>query len=75
MPLSELSSPEAVLAAIKEFDDLGREAFLKKYSFGPAQRFFLEHDKGRRQGGAPSVVALRAPSFSSSAIASSYAFP
>jgi hypothetical protein len=43
MALSELSSRDAVLAAIKEFDDLGREAFLKKYGFGPARHIFIEH--------------------------------
>jgi hypothetical protein len=43
MALSELTSHEAVLAAIKEFDELGREAFLKKHGFGPARHVFIEH--------------------------------
>lgn len=33
-----------VLAAAKEFDRLGREAFLKSTGFGPARAYFLEHD-------------------------------
>ncbi|WP_239591021.1 HNH endonuclease [Vitreimonas flagellata] len=37
----------AILAAIKEFDDLGREQFLAKYRFGPARSYFLVHN-GRR---------------------------
>lgn len=32
---------DAVLAAITEFDQLGREEFLKRYGFGPAQSYFL----------------------------------
>ena len=34
MPISALTSREAVLAALDEFDHLGREAFLRKYGFG-----------------------------------------
>jgi 5-methylcytosine-specific restriction protein A len=33
-----------VLAAVEEFDRLGREAFLKSTGFGPARAYFLEHD-------------------------------
>jgi hypothetical protein len=47
MLLSEITSREAVLNAIGEFDQLGKERFLEKYQFGPARSFFLEHD-GRR---------------------------
>jgi 5-methylcytosine-specific restriction enzyme B len=42
-----LTSRDAVLAAIDEFDRLGREAFLAKYGFQPARAYFVEHD-GRR---------------------------
>src|SRR5262245_58400755 len=35
---------DAVLKAIAEFDDLGREHFIERYGFGPAQRYFLHHD-------------------------------
>lgn len=34
-------SRESVLAAIAEFDDLGRSAFLEKYGFGPARSYLL----------------------------------
>lgn len=44
MSLSDLSSPTAVLEAIREFDRLGRDAFLEKYGFGRARRYFLEYD-------------------------------
>ena len=33
-----------VLAALEEFDRLGREAFLKLTRFGPARAYFLQHD-------------------------------
>ena len=33
-----------VLAAVDEFDRVGREAFLKATGFGPARAYFLEHD-------------------------------
>jgi MoxR-like ATPase len=38
---------EAVLAAMKEFDELGREAFLEKYGFGRALKYVLLND-GKR---------------------------
>jgi len=41
MALSDLSSPSAVLAAIKEFDRLGREQFLESYGFAPATEYLL----------------------------------
>jgi hypothetical protein len=44
MALSELTDPNAVLKAIQEYDDLGQQAFLKKYGFAPARRFHLQHD-------------------------------
>lgn len=34
---------EGVLAAMAEFDELGREAFLKKYGFGRSARFVLKY--------------------------------
>jgi hypothetical protein len=46
-PLARLSSRAAVLQAIAECDRLGRDAFLEKYGYGPARRYFLEH-KSRR---------------------------
>ena len=41
--LVRLTSPEAVEAAIAEFDEIGREAFLEKYGFGPARTYFVQH--------------------------------
>lgn len=42
--LAQLADPSAVLAAIREYDRLGQEAFLQKYGFGPARTFHLIHD-------------------------------
>lgn len=47
MALADLTDPTAVLAAVREFDSLGRQAFLSKYGFGPARDYFLEFN-GRR---------------------------
>ena len=44
MPLGELTDPEAVLQAMAEFDDLGREAFLAKHGFGASYRYTLVHE-------------------------------
>jgi len=46
MSHSEITA-EAVVQAMAEFDELGREAFLEKYGFGEAREFFLVHE-GRR---------------------------
>jgi 5-methylcytosine-specific restriction protein A len=35
---------DAVLAAVAEFDSLGRETFLNRYGFKPARTYFLEYD-------------------------------
>ncbi len=43
MALSDLTR-QAVLAAIAEFDDLGRDEFLKRCGFGRARGYCLEHD-------------------------------
>ena len=40
MALSDLTA-SAVVKAIQEFDQLGRDAFLKKYGFGKARSFDL----------------------------------
>ncbi len=42
MPLEDLTSRDAVLSAVAEFDAIGQDAFLAKYGFGPARRYFLE---------------------------------
>lgn len=43
MPLSDLTS-KAVLQAISEFDTGGGEAFLRKYGYRTAKRYFVRHD-------------------------------
>jgi hypothetical protein len=38
---SDVTSRDAVLAAIAEFDQIGREAFLAKYGFGPSREYVV----------------------------------
>lgn len=40
----KLSNREQVLAAIAEFDQIGREAFLRKYGYRPARQYVLVHN-------------------------------
>jgi MoxR-like ATPase len=56
MPLEALTSPEAVLAAIAEFDEVGRDRFLAKYGFQPARDIVVLHD-GRRYDSKPIVAS------------------
>lgn len=44
MGWNEITSRDSVLRAIKEFDELGREAFLRRYGFGRAARYAVEHE-------------------------------
>jgi hypothetical protein len=44
MALSELTNRDAILAAIQEYDTLGRDAFLAKYGYSRARRYQLLHD-------------------------------
>jgi 5-methylcytosine-specific restriction enzyme MrcB-like protein/EVE domain-containing protein/dynein-related subfamily AAA family protein len=44
MALSDLTSRESVEQALEEFDELGREAFLTKYGFGRARRYFVRRN-------------------------------
>jgi MoxR-like ATPase len=39
--IEDIRDPNAVRAALREFDELGREAFLTKYSFGGSDRYFV----------------------------------
>jgi hypothetical protein len=39
MPVSELTSRDAVLAALDEFQRIGRPSFLEKYGFGEAKSY------------------------------------
>lgn len=43
MTLSDVTPP-GVLAAVEEFDRLGREGFSKAIGFGPARAYCLAHD-------------------------------
>lgn len=47
MALADISSRQAVLDAVREFDRRGRDEFLRRYRFGKARRYFLVID-GRR---------------------------
>jgi hypothetical protein len=47
MAVGELTSRDAVLAAIAEYDALGQEAFLAKHGYGRGLRYYLVHE-GRR---------------------------
>ncbi|MET8049529.1 HNH endonuclease [Streptosporangium sp. NPDC005286] len=58
MALSDLRR-EMVLAAIAEFDQLGRDAFLKLYDYGRARDYFLLHDGKRYDSKAIAGVAHR----------------
>ena len=44
MALLDLTSHDAVLRAVAEFDALGRDAFLAKYGFRRARGYFLLRD-------------------------------
>lgn len=44
MALFGVTDRSAVLQAIAEFDAIGRDAFLQRYGFGPARRFYLRHE-------------------------------
>lgn len=41
MTFNDLTVKSAVESAINEFEEIGREAFLSKYGFGPARSYFL----------------------------------
>ncbi len=45
--LADLTDRSAVLQAIREFDTLGRDAFLANYGYGEAREIFLLHDGER----------------------------
>lgn len=44
MAFRNISSRRAILAAVAEYDQLGQQAFLEKYSFHPARSYFLVVD-------------------------------
>ncbi len=47
MTIADISDPEAVRKAVREFDRRGRAGFLDQYGFGAARRYFLLID-GKR---------------------------
>jgi 5-methylcytosine-specific restriction protein A len=72
MSLSDLTAA-AVNAAIDEYDQLGGEAFLAKYGFGPAKDYFVIRDgksydskaiAGAAHGYLPGCAPLRSDEFS-----------
>jgi 5-methylcytosine-specific restriction enzyme A len=40
----DITKPDAIVSAADEFRQLGKEAFLAKYGFGPAQSYFLRYE-------------------------------
>lgn len=44
MAFRDISSRQAILAAVAEYDTLGQHAFLEKYGFHPARSYFLVVD-------------------------------
>jgi hypothetical protein len=54
----ELTDPQAVLQALAEFDQLGRQEFLRKYGFGRAGRFRLIYN-GRQYDAKAVIGAAR----------------
>lgn len=56
--LSDLAERSAVLQAMVEFDELGRDAFLARYGYGPARSYFVMHDGKRYDSKAIVGVAV-----------------
>ena len=44
MGLSDLTDPDAVRRALREFDEIGRDHFLAKYGFAKSRSYFLIAD-------------------------------
>jgi hypothetical protein len=59
MPLGHLSDPDAVIAAMAEFDRLGRGAFLAKYGFNASKQYVVG-TTGMTTTRRPSLVPLMA---------------
>lgn len=47
MPLSDITDPGAIRAAMAEYDNIGQKAFLNKYGFGRARRYYLKGAEGK----------------------------
>lgn len=77
MSFADVNDRSAVLAAVREFDELGRDAFLARYGFGKAHDYFLVVDGKRYDSKAifgaahgyqfPSLGPLRRVAFSGGA--------
>lgn len=59
MALKDLTDPEAVVAAMREFDRSSPEEFYSKYGFGRALRFFVLHNGKQYDSKAIVAVAHR----------------
>lgn len=57
--LGKLTSRDAVLKAIKECDDLGKDVFLEKYGFGQARSYVLVYENREYDSKAIAGVALK----------------
>ncbi|WP_395293691.1 HNH endonuclease [Kitasatospora hibisci] len=44
MSIDDLTDADAVQTALKEFDSLGQEAFLKRYHYAESAQYFVQHD-------------------------------
>ena len=58
MSLSLLTNRQAVLDAMAEYDQLGRDAFLRKYGYRPSRSYFVEHNGRRYDSKAIAGVAV-----------------
>jgi hypothetical protein len=56
--LSDLSERNALLQAMAEYDELGRDAFLARYGYGPARSYFVLHNGKRYDSKALAGVAV-----------------
>jgi hypothetical protein len=59
MSLRDLTDRTAVFKAMEEYDGIGAAAFLRKYGFGEAKSYFLEHE-GKRYDSKAIVGAAHA---------------
>jgi hypothetical protein len=69
--LSDLSERAAVLQAMAEYDQLGRDAFLARYGYGPARSYFVLHDGKQYDSKALAGVAIGKQFPASGALAAS----
>ena len=44
MSINDLTDPNAINRALKEYDELGGTVFLKRYGFEEAERYFISHN-------------------------------